>query len=213
LFSVVEFVSNFVINIIGSLGYWGVFIGMTLESACIPLPSEVIMPFSGFVVWQGNTNMTLIGITIVGALGNLLGSIMAYMVGLKGGRPLLEKYGKYVLISHSKLELADGWFRRYGAEAVLISRLLPVIRTFISLPAGIARMDLKKFIIYTFIGSLPWTFVLGYIGVQLGPNWEIIRSYFHVLDVLVFIGILGIVGYWVYKYRLNQKNLNSNLEN
>jgi membrane protein DedA with SNARE-associated domain len=213
LFSVVEFVSNFVINIIGSLGYWGVFIGMTLESACIPLPSEVIMPFSGFVVWQGNTNMTLIGITIIGALGNLLGSMIAYMVGLKGGRPLLEKYGKYVLISHSKLELADGWFRRYGAEAVLISRLLPVIRTFISLPAGIARMDLKKFIIYTFIGSLPWTFVLGYIGVQLGPNWEIIRSYFHVLDVLVFIGILGIVGYLVYKYRFNQKNLNSNLEN
>ena len=135
------------------------------------------------------------------------------MVGLKGGRPLLEKYGKYVLISQSKLEMADGWFRRYGAEAVLISRLLPVIRTFISLPAGIAGMDLKKFIIYTFIGSLPWTFVLGYIGVQLGPNWGIIRSYFHVLDILVFIGILGIVGYWVYRYRLNQKNLNSNLEN
>ena len=213
MFSIVEFVSNFVINIIGSLGYWGVFIGMTLESACIPLPSEIIMPFSGFVVWQGNTNMTLIGITLVGALGNLLGSMIAYMVGLKGGRPLLEKYGKYVLISHSKLELADKWFSRYGAEAVLISRMLPIIRTFISLPAGIAGMDLKKFIIYTFIGSLPWVFVLGYIGVQLGPNWGIIRSYFHILDILVFIGILGIVGYWVYKYRQNQKNLNSNLEN
>jgi len=213
LFSIVEFVSNFVISIIGSLGYWGVYIGMTLESACIPLPSEIIMPFSGFVVWQGNTNMTLIGITLVGALGNLTGSLIAYFVGLKGGRPLLEKYGRYILITHSKLELADKWFSRYGSEAVLISRMLPVIRTFISLPAGIAGMDLKKFIIYTFIGSLPWTFALGYIGVQLGPNWEIIRSYFHILDILVFIGILGVIGYLVYKYRTNQKNLNSNLEN
>ena len=171
------------------------------------------MPFSGFVVWQGNTNMTLIGITLVGALGNLTGSLIAYFVGLKGGRPLLEKYGRYILITHSKLELADKWFSRYGSEAVLISRMLPVIRTFISLPAGIAGMDLKKFIIYTFIGSLPWTFALGYIGVQLGPNWEIIRSYFHILDILVFIGILGVIGYLVYKYRTNQKNLNSNLEN
>lgn len=213
MFSIVEFVSNFVISIIGSLGYWGVYIGMTLESACIPLPSEIIMPFSGFVVWQGNTNMTLIGITLVGALGNLTGSLIAYFVGLKGGRPLLEKYGRYILITHSKLELADKWFSRYGSEAVLISRMLPVIRTFISLPAGIAGMDLKKFIIYTFIGSLPWTFALGYIGVQLGPNWEIIRSYFHILDILVFIGILGVIGYLVYKYRTNQKNLNSNLEN
>jgi membrane protein DedA with SNARE-associated domain len=213
MFSVVEFFSNFAINIIGSLGYWGVFLGMTIESACIPLPSEIIMPFSGFVVWQGNTNMTLLGITLVGALGNLAGSLIAYFVGLKGGRPLLEKYGRYVLITHSKLELADNWFKRYGSEAVLISRLLPVIRTFISLPAGIARMDLKKFIVYTFVGSLPWTFALGYIGVQLGPNWGIIRSYFHILDILVFIGILGVVGYLVYKYRTNQKNLNSNSKN
>lgn len=118
MISLVGSVSNFVINLIGNLGYWGVFIGMTLESACIPIPSEIIMPFSGFVVWQGTTNMTLIGITIVGALGNLLGSLIAYTVGLKGGRPLLEKYGKYLLITHSKLELADKWFFRYGGEAV-----------------------------------------------------------------------------------------------
>ena len=170
MISLVGSISDFVINLIGSLGYWGVFIGMTLESACIPIPSEIIMPFSGFVVWQGHTNMTLIGITIVGALGNLLGSLIAYYVGLKGGRPLLEKYGKYLLVTHSKLELADKWFFKYGSEAVLISRFLPIIRTFISLPAGIAHMDLKKFMAYTFIGSLPWSFALGYIGTQLGPN-------------------------------------------
>ena len=200
MISLVGSVSNFVINLIGNLGYWGVFIGMTLESACIPIPSEIIMPFSGFVVWQGTTNMTLIGITIVGALGNLLGSIIAYSIGLKGGRPLLEKYGKYLLITHSKLELADKWFFRYGGEAVLIGRFLPIIRTFISLPAGITHMDLKKFITYTFIGSLPWSFALGFIGTKLGPNWGLIQGYFHIFDIIIEIGILGIIIYLIYKY-------------
>jgi len=202
MFSLVEFVSNFTINLIGSLGYWGVFMGMTLESACIPIPSEIIMPFSGFVVWQGNTNMTLIGITVVGAFGNLVGSLIAYFVGLKGGRPLLEKYGKYLLITYNKLELADRWFSKYGGEAVLISRVLPIIRTFISLPAGIAHMDLKKFAVYAFIGSLPWTFALGCIGIKLGLNWGIIQGYFHILDIIVGIGLLGIIGYLIYKYKI-----------
>lgn len=201
MMSIVEFVSVFVINLIGSLGYWGVFICMTLESACIPLPSEIIMTFSGFVVWQGNTNMTLLGITLVGALGNLFGSLIAYFVGLKGGRPLLEKYGKYVLITHKNLETADKWFEKYGYEAVLISRVLPGIRTFISLPAGITHMNLKKFVAYTFLGSLPWCFVLAYLGTQLGPRWEIISRYFHVLDIIVVIGIIGAIGYLIYKHK------------
>ena len=203
--SIIELVSNFAINIISSLGYWGVFIGMTIESACIPLPSEVIMPFAGFAVSEGK--MTLLGITIVGTLGNLLGGLIAYFVGLKGGRPFLEKYGKYVLISHSKLDQADHWFEKYGHEAVLISRMLPAIRTFISLPAGIARMDIKKFAIYTFLGSLPWTFALGYIGVQLGPHWELIKGYFHILDVIVAIGLAGFIAYLVYKYRKTDKQI------
>lgn len=196
---IVEFVSNFAINIIGNLGYTGVFIGMTLESACIPLPSEVIMPFAGFAVYQGK--MTLWGITIAGTLGNLLGALIAYFIGLKGGRPVLEKYGKYILISSSKLDLADTWFEKYGHEAVLISRMLPIIRTFISLPAGIVRMDLKKFIVYTFLGSLPWTFALGYIGVKLGAHWELIKGYFHILDIIVVIGIIGVLAYLIYKYK------------
>jgi membrane protein DedA with SNARE-associated domain len=205
MISVVELVSNFAIYIIQTMGYWGVFIGMTLESACIPIPSEIIMPFSGFVVWQGTTNMTLMGITLVGAIGNLTGSLIAYFVGLKGGRPFLEKYGRYIFISHSKLELADRWFERYGWEAVLISRMLPVVRTFISLPAGIANMDLKKFSLYTFIGSLPWSFILAYIGVQLGPNWDLIESYFHIMDIGVFIAILGLTIYLVLSYRSKSK--------
>jgi membrane protein DedA with SNARE-associated domain len=201
MIGIIENLSNLAIYLIESLGYWGVFIAMTLESACIPLPSEIIMPFSGYVVYQGTTNMTLIGIGIVGALGNLFGSLIAYYVGLIGGRPLLEKYGKYIFISHNKLELADKWFDKYGYEAVLISRLLPVIRTFISLPAGIAHMDIKKFVIYTFIGSLPWSFALGYIGFILCPQWELIRTYFHILDIVVAVGIVGFIVYLIYKYK------------
>ncbi len=206
--SIIELVSNFAINMISSLGYWGVFIGMTIESACIPLPSEVIMPFAGFAVSEGK--MTLLGITIAGTLGNLLGGLIIYFIGLKEGRPILEKYGKYILISHSKLDKADHWFEKYGHEAVLIGRMLPVIRTFISLPAGIARMDLKKFTIYTLLGSLPWTFALGYIGVQLGPHWELIKGYFHILDVIVAIGIIGFIAYLIYKYKKTDKKITNN---
>lgn len=207
---IVEFVSNSAISLIESLGYWGVFIGMTLESACIPIPSEIIMPFAGFAVFQGK--MTLLGITLVGTLGNLLGSLIAYYVGLKGGRPLLERYGKYVLISHNKLNLADEWFDKYGNEAVLISRMLPVIRTFISLPAGIARMDLKRFIAYTFIGSLPWIFALGFIGVKLGSQWDVIRAYFHLLDIIVLIGLILFLAYLIYKYNKKKHNTKKSYE-
>ncbi|HMK54870.1 MAG TPA: DedA family protein [Methanobacteriaceae archaeon] len=199
MFSIVEYLSTSAIHLIEMLGYWGVFLGMTIESACIPLPSEIIMPFAGFVVWEGQ--MTLWGITLAGALGNLFGSLIAYYVGWKGGRPLLEKYGKYILISHSKLQLADEWFEKYGDKAVLISRVLPGVRTFISLPAGIAHMDLKKFVTYTFVGSLPWCFALGYAGVLLGPNWTTIQAYGHVLDVVVAIGVIVFLAYLIYHYR------------
>lgn len=195
---IVEYLSNSIIYLIESLGYWGVFIAMTLESACIPLPSEIIMPFAGFAVYNGK--MSLVGITVVGVLGNVLGSLIAYFVGSLGGRPLLEKYGKYVLITPHNLDLADEWFKKYGHEAVLISRVLPGFRTFISLPAGISRMDLKKFIAYTFIGSLPWVFALGYIGFLLGPSWPIIQSYFHYLDIVLVIAIILIVCYIFYKF-------------
>lgn len=199
MFSIVEFISNLAIHLIESLGYWGVFIGMTLESACIPIPSEVIMPFAGFVVYEGK--MSLIGITVAGALGNLFGSLIAYFVGFKGGRPFLEKYGKYILVTPKRLEMTDEWFTKYGTEAVFISRILPGVRTFISLPAGIAHMGLKKFIIYTFLGSLPWCFVLGYGGVQLGAKWDVIKGYFHILDIIVVLGIIGLLVYLAYKHK------------
>jgi membrane protein DedA with SNARE-associated domain len=197
--SIIEFVSDIAINIISSLGYWGVFLAMTLESACIPLPSEAIMPFAGFVVSEGK--MTLWGITIVGALGNLAGSLIAYYVGLKGGRPLLERYGKYILITHKELDRADKWFAKYGHEAVFIGRFLPGIRTFISLPAGIAEMDVKKFSIYTLAGSLPWAFALGYVGVMLGPHWDSLKNYFHIMDAIIVIAVVMGIIYIIYRYR------------
>lgn len=203
MISIIDYVSQIAINLIEILGYWGVFFGMMVESACIPLPSEVIMPFSGYVVWEGK--MTLLGITIAGVLGNLIGSWIAYFVGLKGGKPFLEKYGKYILISKNKLDLAHDWFEKYGHEAVFISRMLPIIRTFISLPAGIAGMDLKKFTVYTLFGSIPWVLFLGYVGVMLGPHWDEIRSYFHILDILIVIGIAMFVIYIIYHYMLRIK--------
>ncbi len=198
MISILDTVSQIAINLIEHFGYWGVFIGMVIESACIPLPSEVIMPFAGYVVWEGQ--MTLLGITIVGVLGNLLGSWIAYFVGLKGGRPFLEKYGKYFLISHRKLEMAHDWFERYGHEAVFISRMLPVIRTFISLPAGIAEMNFKKFTVYTVLGCIPWVLFLGYVGLMFGPHWEQIRSYFHILDIFIGIGIGAVIIYITYHF-------------
>jgi membrane protein DedA with SNARE-associated domain len=205
MISLFEFVTDLIIRVIGSTGYYGVFFAMALESACIPLPSEIIMPFSGFVVSQGK--MTLLGITLAGALGNLFGSIIAYYVGLKGGRPFLEKYGgKYLLISKKKLDLADDWFNKYGYKAVLISRILPVIRTYISLPAGIARMDFRKFALYTFAGSLPWCFLLGSLGVILGPNWDSFKVWFHFIDALIIVSILGILVYMLLKHRKTNKD-------
>lgn len=199
MISILDYVSQIAINLIEFLGYWGVFLGMTIESACIPLPSEVIMPFAGFAVWNGK--MSFLGIVIAGVLGNLVGSWIAYFVGLKGGRPFLEKYGKYVHITPRKLDMAHNWFERYGHEAVFISRMLPIIRTFISLPAGIAEMNFKKFTVYTVLGCIPWVIFLGYIGLILGENWETIRSYFHILDIFVGIGIVAVIIYIIYHYR------------
>ncbi len=199
LMGIVEFISELIINMIRSSGYSGICLTMAIESACIPFPSEIIMPFAGFIVSEGK--MTLWGITLAGALGNLIGSLIAYIVGMVGGRPFLEKYGRYLLITRQKLKLADEWFVRYGDKAIFFSRMMPVIRTFISLPAGIARMDLMKFVIYTFAGALPWCLLLGWLGVILGPQWHILRRYFHILDIIVIGGIIGLIIYWIIKAR------------
>lgn len=196
--TIIAWLSSLVINTISTTGYFGVFILMALESACIPIPSEVILPFSGFLVWEGR--FVLWQVVLWGALGNLFGSIVAYAVGYFGGRRAIEKYGKYILISGHDLDLADNWFKKYGQATVFFSRLLPVVRTFISLPAGIARMDFKKFCFYTFAGCLPWSWLLAYFGVVMGENWEGLKVYFHKFDLIIgVIIILGIV-WWVRRH-------------
>ncbi|MBU2219666.1 DedA family protein [Patescibacteria group bacterium] len=204
--AILTWLSSIIINIISAAGYGGVFGLMALESACIPVPSEVIMPFSGFLVWEGR--FELWAVVVWGALGNLAGSIIAYWVGAWGGRRLIEKYGKYVFISSHDLTLADSWFARYGQNIVFFSRLLPVVRTFISLPAGIARMPFKKFCVYTLAGCLLWSFVLTYAGLIAGENWDFLKLYFHKFDLA--IGALLILGaiWWVRRH-FNQKTANS----
>lgn len=186
--------SGFIIATISSLGYAGIVLLMAIESACIPLPSEIIMPFSGYLVFK--QEFTLWGIAVFGALGCVLGSLLAYAIGAFGGRTLVHKYGRYVLISHQDLAMADRWFARHGGITVFIGRLLPIIRTFIALPAGISRMPLLPFVLYTFVGSLIWCYGLGWIGLKLGENWHSLGGYFHKFDtVIAIVLVLGAVWY------------------
>lgn len=195
-------ISNWVMGVISATGYGGVILLMAIESANIPLPSEVIMPFSGFLVASGQLNLWLVG--LAGAIGCVVGSVISYWIGAWGGRPLVEKYGKYILISHHDLDLADSWFQKRGDITVFVGRLLPVVRTFISFPAGISRMHFGKFIIYSFLGSLPWTLTLAYGGQKLGENWENLRGYFRGLDwVILGLIVLGIV-WWVWRHLKNR---------
>lgn len=196
--TILSAIASFIIATISALGYGGVVLLMAIESANIPLPSEIIMPFAGFLVSRGELNLWLVG--LAGAAGCVLGSVFSYWLGMVGGRPLIEKYGKYILISHHDLDLADGWFKKRGDATVFIGRLLPVVRTFISFPAGIARMPFGKFVLYSFLGSLPWCLLLAYIGQKLGENWESLRGYFHQFDYLILALILLGIIFWVWRH-------------
>jgi membrane protein DedA with SNARE-associated domain len=185
-----QFIDYF-INLVIEGGYFTVFITMTLESALILIPSEVVMPFAGYMVYLGKLNFVLVG--LIASLANLLGSIVAYLIGFYGGRPLIKKYGKYILIREHHVDMTEKFFHKYGEITVLVGRCLPIIRTFISLPAGFGKMNFIKFIIYTFIGSLPWNYALAYAGFALGDNWEIILSYIRYLDIVVLLAIIALI--------------------
>src|SRR2546426_11631418 len=194
---IIEILSGFIVKTISALGYSGIVLLMAIESACIPLPSEVIMPFSGALVSTGRFNLWAVG--VAGAFGCVVGSLVAYWVGMYGGRPLMEKYGRYLLVSRHDLDLADRWFARFGEVIVFASRLLPAIRTFIAFPAGVARMNLKKFVIYTFAGSLPWCIGLAYVGQRLGEKWDkdpTLKTLFHRFDFIIGIVIALAVVWW-----------------
>jgi membrane protein DedA with SNARE-associated domain len=189
---VISAVASWIVGVISTTGYLGIVFLMAIESACIPLPSEVIMPFAGYLVSIGKIN--LIGAATAGALGCNVGSTVAYYVAAKGGRTVLERWGKYVLISRAELERTDRFFARYGAATVFFGRLLPVVRTFIAFPAGLARMPMMKFQIYTFLGSWPWCFGLAYVGYVLGARWDsdpTLRKLFHDFDAAIAIIVLA----------------------
>ena len=196
--AIISELSRFVIACISRFGYAGIVLTMGIESACIPLPSEIIMPFSGYLVMTGK--FTMLGVTLAGALGNVAGSIAAYYAGMRGGRPFVERYGPYVLISHHDLDVADRWFQKYGEAAVFFSRMLPVVRTFISLPAGVARMNFPRFVLFTFIGALPWCYLLAYIGLKMGERWEDLREYFHRFDLMIGVILVGILGFFLWSH-------------
>jgi membrane protein DedA with SNARE-associated domain len=193
---IIAVLGSFVISVISASGYLGILLLMAIESACIPLPSEVIMPFSGYLVFTGR--FSLLWVATVGALGCNLGSLIAYEIGCYGGRPLVERYGSYVLLSRRELDLADHFFAKYGDATVFFSRLLPVVRTFIALPAGIARMPRLRFHIYTFVGSWPWCLGLAWIGMKLGEQWDTdprLKMWFHRFDEIIG-GVIVLAAIW-----------------
>ncbi len=200
----IEILGSYIINLISSTGYAGVFLLMTLESALIPIPSEITMPFAGSLVQLGKFDLW--AVVIVGALGNLFGSLLAYALGYWGGenivRVVIRKYGKYVLVSEHEFDKSQKWFSKYGELIVFLSRIMPVLRTFISLPAGIAKMNLMKFIVYTVVGSLIWSLLLTYVGVSLGQNWNSLEVYFRKFD-LVIVVVLGltVLAYFYHKFK------------
>jgi membrane protein DedA with SNARE-associated domain len=198
---IIEVLSAIIVGTISALGYPGVALLMGIESACIPLPSEIIMPFSGYLVYTGR--FSLWGVSAAGAAGCVLGSLVAYWVGMYGGRPVIEKYGRYVLISLHDLDIADRWFARRGEVIVFASRLLPVIRTFIAFPAGVARMNLPRFVVYTFLGSFPWCMGLAYVGQILGEQWDknaALKTWFHRFDFVIGLAGLAALVWWVWRH-------------
>jgi membrane protein DedA with SNARE-associated domain len=188
--------SLLIVGTISILGYPGVILMMGIESACIPLPSEVIMPFSGYLVSTGRFDLQIVA--IAGALGCLLGSYAAYWVGSSSGRWFLVRYGRYVLIAPHEIDIADRFFARWGSPAVFTSRLLPVVRTFIAFPAGVARMRLLPFTIYTLAGSYLWCLILAYAGMKFGQHWNALGPYFHRFDGLIGMIMVAAAALFLY---------------
>ncbi|MES2181490.1 MAG: DedA family protein [Pseudomonadota bacterium] len=195
---IIVMIATWIISVISTMGYGGIVLLMAIESACVPLPSEIIMPFAGFLVFKGELTLSLVA--LAGAIGCVIGSIPAYYVGMYGGRPLAEKYGKYILLSKNDLDTADKLFIKYGEIIIFIARLLPAVRTFIAFPAGVARMNMSKFIIYTFIGSLIWCWLLAYAGMKLGERWESLEIYFHEFHYVIIAAGLVFVAWYIRRH-------------
>ena len=188
-------ITSFVLTVISGWGYAGIVFCMTIESACIPLPSEIIMPFSGYLVTTGR--FTLWGVALAGAIGNVLGSWIGYGLGTLGGRPLAERFSRWRIIRINEYDRANGWLQKHGTQVAFWTRLLPIVRTFISFPAGAARVPLGRFLIYTFLGSFLWSLGLAYVGVIFGEHWESIRTVWRGFDLVVLAALLVLFLLWL----------------
>ena len=199
---------NFIASTYNLLQWPGVVALMAIESALIPFPSELIMPLAGWMLIKNQSlpAMYVLAAGAYGALGNTIGSVITYYIGMWAGRPLLNKYGRYILISQQDLDLTDRWFSRSGSWTVFISRILPLVRTYISLPAGIARMNIFKFLTYTFTGSFIWSTGLAYGGYQLGEHWEQLRSAMRPFDPLILAIIIALIGLYIYRHIRHSKD-------
>lgn len=192
---------HLIISEVSRHGYLAIFLLMILESACIPIPSEVIMMLggalaAGVTIAGTTTHLNVFYVALIGSIGNLIGALLAYWVGRTGGRTLVERWGKYVLIRHKDLDKAEAFFAKKGEWAVLIGRILPVIRTFISFPAGIAEMPIAKFAAFTFIGSIPWTFALAYGGKALASNWQNVSNYSTPVSIIFALILVVLIVWW-----------------
>ena len=210
IYQVLAALSFVVMSVIETLGYGGIFLLMAAESAGIPIPSEIIMPFSGFLAARGA--FALWAAVCAGVLGNIAGSLIFYWIGLRWGRPFIDRFGKYFLIHPRDVDLAERWFARWGIWAALIGRLLPAIRTYISFPAGVARMHLGKFIFFSSIGIIPWVWFLGWLGARLGAEWQALEHYFRKFDYAVALVIVAGAAWWIWRHinhrRADEKLLN-----
>ena len=192
------------LNFIDVYGYFAVAVLMAMENACIPIPSELILGFSGYLIFA--ERMTFSGAMIAGMIGGMAGSIFAYVVGSRGGRKFVDRYGKYFLIKKSHVDLAQRWFDKYGIRAVFFSRMLPVVRTFISLPAGFARVNFKAFLFYTFAGSLPWTALILFAGMKFGEGWKYLLAIGHTASMIfIAVCVIIVVAFYIMKKRRNKK--------
>lgn len=196
---------NFALEIISRTGYAGIFLLSALESAAIPIPSEIVIPFSGFLAVSGRFSLWLV--VLVATTANLIGSAVLFWIGRSGGRWVLEHYGKYILVGRHDLERGDQWFVRYGVKAVFWGRMLPIVRTFISLPAGVARMNFWRFSLFTILGSLPWNLALVFIGYKAGERWNLLHDYFRRVDKIIVIAVVLLLIWYIWKKKkiLNPK--------
>ena len=200
---IVEKLVDYIVSGISTGGYFGVFVLMALESMIAPVPSEVVMPFAGYLVLQGQFNFWLV--LLASSLGSIFGSFLSYYIGFYGGRPLVLKFGRYLLVEEEHLEWTEKWFRKQGDKTIFISRFVPVVRHLISIPAGMAEMPMHKFLIYTFIGASIWNFILLYAGLRLGAHWNKIHQFSKELDIVFVAAVALFLAYFIWKHHKRRR--------